>query len=278
MASGEAVPKKTFYAVVGVLIVLVIAVGGVAAFLAAKPAPAQKTVTVTVTPTPAAPPAPKPGVEKVYHLRGLGGWVLGTYYPVMGGISRVMYALTSEEKPPAVRLYVQSSGASVANIKLMAEGAADIGLVQNDQAYYAWWGTRMFEGNKIRNLRTVMCIYPEVFHLVVRKDSGIKKFEDIKGKVISIGPVGSGTSENTLEIMEVYGITPKDLAKVERLSSTEAVDYFKDARIHGFTIVSGVGAAMVKEVSEVVGADIIGFPDDMIAKIREKYPLSLIHI
>ncbi|MEM1525087.1 MAG: TAXI family TRAP transporter solute-binding subunit, partial [Nitrososphaerales archaeon] len=118
----------------------------------------------------------------------------------------------------------------------------------------------------------VVCIYPEVFHLVVRKDSGIKSFEDIKGKIISIGPVGSGTTENMLEIMEIYGLSVKDLAKAERLSDTEAVDYFKDGRIHGVVVVSGLGVAMIKELCDIVGANIITIPKDMREKIKAKYP------
>src|SRR4030066_1700807 len=65
------------------------------------------------------------------------GWVGGVYFPLAGAISRIAH-----EKLPDIKITVESSGASVANAKLIASGDADLAILQNDIAFYAYHGVR----------------------------------------------------------------------------------------------------------------------------------------
>ena len=53
-----------------------------------------------------------------------------------------------------VKFDVQSTGASKANIYLVADGEADIAIVQNDVMYYAYNGTDLLPERKFR----IFCI------------------------------------------------------------------------------------------------------------------------
>jgi TRAP-type uncharacterized transport system substrate-binding protein len=78
----------------------------------------------------------------------------------------------------------------VANIKGVLSGEFDLGFAQSDTVSRA-------EGGRSRTSRSPGCArfhrVSELFTLMTRQDAGIRKFEDIKGKRISIGSPGSGT-------------------------------------------------------------------------------------
>jgi len=72
-------------------------------------------------------------------------------------------------------------------------------------------------------------LYPESFHLVASKDSGIKSVKDLKGKRLSLDEPGSGTLVDARLILGAYGLTEKDL-KAEYLKTQQAADKLKDGQ------------------------------------------------
>lgn len=127
------------------------------------------------------------------------GWVTGAYFPMAGAISRIAWKHLKDE---GIKVTAESSGASVANAKLIGQGDTDFAILQNDIASYAHNGKEGMFDTPIKNLLGVCTLFPEHVQLVARKDSNIKSVADLKGKKVAIGPVGSGTAENAKQIME----------------------------------------------------------------------------
>lgn len=195
------------------------------------------------------------------------GWVTGVYFPISGAISRILY-----KKSETLRASVESSGASKANALAIKSGDVDFAMVQNDVAYYAYTGTYLFD-EKVENIRGVMCVYPETIHIVQRKGLGAKSVADLRGKRVAVGPLGSGTEFNTKQILEVYGLSFDDLAKVERLKAEEALDYIKDGRIDAGFFTTGVGNAGITNLAiEVKGISFIPVPPEVVKRLKAKYP------
>lgn len=142
------------------------------------------------------------------------GWVVGVYYPLAGAMSRIIHT-----KLPGLRATVEYSGASVANAKLVGQGEADFALLQNDITYYAYNGTQMFSGQAVKNMGGIFTIYPELIQFLATQASGIKSVKDLRGKKVAIGPLGSGTEVNTVQILEAYGMKVEDLGKAERIGA-----------------------------------------------------------
>ena len=142
------------------------------------------------------------------------GWVVGVYYPLAGAMSRIAY----KAKDVNIRATVESSGASVANAQLVGSGDADFALLQNDIAYYAYNGVTLsaFQGKPVKNMGGVFTIYPELVHVVATKASGIKGIRDLKGKKVVLGPQGSGTEANAIQVMESHGLKVGDV-QAERI-------------------------------------------------------------
>lgn len=171
------------------------------------------------------------------------GWVVGVYYPLAGAMSRIAY----NAKDLNIRATVESSGASVANAQLIGTGDADFALLQNDIAYYAFNGATLtaFRDKPVKNMGGIFTIYPELVHIVAAQASGVRSVKDLKGKRVVLGPQGSGTEQNALQVLEIHGLKESDLARAERIDAAAAADQLKDGRVDAAFFTTGLGSAVV---------------------------------
>lgn len=197
------------------------------------------------------------------------GWVTGAYFPMAGAISRIAWKHLKED---GIKVTAESSGASVANSKLIGAGDTDFAILQNDIASYAYHGKEGMFDSPIKNLLGVCTLFPEHVQLVARKDSNIKSVADLKGKKVAIGPVGSGTTENAKQILEAWGLTTDDLAKAEQLTASQSADYIKDGRLDAAFFTVAVGAAVIMDTALIVDADIVPIEGETVDKLIAKYP------
>jgi len=194
------------------------------------------------------------------------GWVTGVYYPLAGAISRIVYNNLKD-----LKVTVESSGASVANAKLIASGDADFAILQNDIAFYAYKGVKPMFETPVSNIRGVASFYPEHCQIHARKDAKIKSVKDLKGKRVAVGPLGSGTEQNAIQILEAYGLKVEDLGKVERLTATESADFLKDKRIDAAFYTVGVGASAIVDTALMTETVIVPIDGPQADKLLKKY-------
>ena len=174
------------------------------------------------------------------------GWVVGVYYPLAGAMSRIAY----NAKDLNIRATVEATGASVANAQLVGSGEVDFALLQNDIAFYAYNGVTLpaFKGKPVRNMVGVFTIYPELVHIVATHASGVRSIKDLKGKRVVLGPPGSGTEQNALQTLEVYGIKESDLARAERLDAGASADQLKESQADAAFFTTGLGSAVIVDL------------------------------
>jgi len=195
------------------------------------------------------------------------GWVVGVYYPLAGAISSIAH-----KNLPDIKITVESSGASIANAKLIASGDADMAILQNDTAFYALQGVKPMFDKTIPNIRGITSLFQEHCQIQARKDSKIASVADLKGKRVCVGPLGSGTEQNALQILEMYGMKFEDFSKVERLTATESSDYLKDGRIDAAFYSVGVGAAGLVDTAMTVDCVIVPVDGSQRDELMKKYP------
>jgi TRAP transporter TAXI family solute receptor len=197
------------------------------------------------------------------------GWVTGAYFPMAGAISRIAWKHLKED---GIKVTAESSGASVANAKLIGAGDTDFAILQNDIASYAFHGKEGMFDEPIKDLLGVCTLFPEHVQLVARKDSNIKSVADLKGKKVAIGPVGSGTTENAKQILEAWGLSVEDLDRAEQLTASQSADYIKDGRLDAAFFTVAIGAAVIMDTALIVDVDIVPIAGDNVDKLIEKYP------
>jgi len=187
---------------------------------------------------------------------GTGG-VAGTYYPIAGMIS---YAISN---PPGSRpcesggscgpsglvVIAQSANGSVANVRGIQQGSLESGFVQSDIAHWAYTGTGTFTGDKpSQDLRVIANLYPESLHVVARKDSGIRKIQDLVGKRVSIDEPGSGTLIDAELVLNEYGISQRDI-ELEYLKPGVAIDRVRQHKLDAFFVVAGYPARAITDLA-----------------------------
>jgi uncharacterized protein len=203
--------------------------------------------------------------QDITFFRIATGGTAGTYFPIGGLIanaisnppgSRTCADGGSCGVPGVVATAVASNG-SVANVSAIASGSAQSGFTQSDVAYWAFNASGIYEGRpKVDVLRAIANLYPESFHLVARKGSGIKSIKELKGKRISLDEPGSGTLVDARLILAAYGLTEKDV-KAEYLKAQQAADKLKDNALDAFFSVSGWPLGAIAELAATTGVDLV---------------------
>lgn len=199
------------------------------------------------------------------NLSLLTGGTGGTYYPLGGQIGKIISDHTD------VNITPQTSGASAENMETLRAGEAEIAFSQTDTATYAIEGKEMFEGKPIDNIQAIGSIYPETVQLVTTEKSGIKSIEDLKGKSVSVGAPGSGVYINAMQILEIHGLTSKDI-KAQNLSFDESTDGIQSGTIDAAFVTAGTPTGAVEALSAQNDVVIIPIADDKIQSLIEKYP------
>jgi TRAP transporter TAXI family solute receptor len=131
-------------------------------------------------------------------------------------------------------------------------GEVDFGLENAFALRQAILGEGRFEGAKMANLRLVARLQPLRFVLSVRKDSGIRTFDDLRGKRLPAGFRAAVTGEILISAMLANGgLTYNDVEKVPVNDFTAMADAFVAGKIDAYIFV--VGTPRDEEVSRSVG-------------------------
>jgi TRAP transporter TAXI family solute receptor len=197
--------------------------------------------------------------------------LMGVYYPLGGAVCRIVNATRKQHK---IRCSVESTEGSVSNIKGVLSGDLDLGFAQSDAQYHALKGEGPFKDKPQPKLRALFTVYPELFTLMARQDAGIRKFEDIKGKRVSIGSPGSGTRATMDLVMKAYGIKRSDLKSAAELKFIELAPALCDNKIDAFVFVAGHPNAILQDAATSCATSVVavaGAPIDTLVSSQPFY-------
>jgi uncharacterized protein len=197
-----------------------------------------------------------------------GAAITGVYYQVALQLSNLMNKQVGDKYDYVGR----PTGGSVFNINALERNAFDFGVAQSDRNWQAYNGSADWEGKPVKSLRSVFSMHPETVMLVTRKDTGIKKVEDIKGKRINIGNPGSGQRGNAMDVLKIYGIDPDKDIQAESLQQAEASRALVDRKIDAFFYTVGNPSAAIEEPAQSVDLDIIPINSEAIKNFVNQYP------
>jgi TRAP transporter TAXI family solute receptor len=207
---------------------------------------------------------------------GTGG-VTGVYYPTGGAICRLV---NKGRKVHGIRCSVESTAGSVYNLNTIAAGELDMGVCQSDWQYHAYNGTSKFKNKgPNRDLRAVFSVHPEPFTVVARTDSGIKHFNDLKGKRVNIGNPGSGQRGTMEVVMKAYGWTKGDFKLASELKSAEQAKALCDNKIDAMVFTVGHPSGSIKEPTttcDSIIAPVTGPEIDKLVKENSYYRMATI--
>lgn len=214
-------------------------------------------------------PAQPARAEEQFFTIGTAG-VTGVYYPAGGAICRLV---TRGRKDHGIRCTVESTGGSIYNLNAIRQGEMDMGVAQSDWQYHAYNGTALFERvGPDKSLRSVFALHSEPFTVLARKDSGIKTFDDIKGKRVNIGNPGSGMRATMEIMMQQKGWTPKDFKRVFEMKASEQGQALCDGNIDVMIYAAGHPNGAIQEVTSACDAVLVSVEGPDVDALVEKYP------
>jgi TRAP transporter TAXI family solute receptor len=143
----------------------------------------------------------------------------GVYHPVGNAICRIFNL--AEERLTRPCLAVISDG-SAANIERVRRGDTALALSQSDVAYAAYRGQGRFAtAGPDAQLRTLIALHSEALAVIARADAGIRRFEDLRGKRISVGKSGLLYAVTRDDLVASYGWATSDFAQSLELGLAE---------------------------------------------------------
>jgi len=193
----------------------------------------------------------------------------GTYYPVGAGMAKVWNSAV-----PGMKANAQSTGGTAQNLALLGKGEAEV-IFADGLYFFAYEGKGAFEGKPMKELRGLVPLYAEPIHFLVAKGSNIKSIQDLKGKRVSVGAVGSGTEVTVRTLLKVAGIDPDKDIRAENLGLSDTAGAFADKNIDAALTVGALGIAGVVEITTLGTAEFRDIPADVIAKLGKELPYYL---
>ncbi|MGE5946511.1 MAG: TAXI family TRAP transporter solute-binding subunit [Betaproteobacteria bacterium] len=206
--------------------------------------------------------APVAQAQQKYITIGTGG-VTGVYYPAGGAICRLV---NKDRAKHGIRCSVESTGGSVFNINTIKAGELDMGVAQSDVQYNAVKGKAQFK-EPMAELRAVFALHPEPVTVVVRKESGVSRFEDLKGKKFNVGNPGSGTRATLDELIGAIGWNLSAFALASELKADEHGPALCDGKIDGFFYLVGHPSANIQDPTTVCGAKLVSVTGPAVDKL-----------
>ncbi|NJN39830.1 MAG: TAXI family TRAP transporter solute-binding subunit [Gammaproteobacteria bacterium] len=190
----------------------------------------------------------------------------GAFYPIGQGISNLVtkYAGGGMTMVPVV------TAGGVQNPLLIESGEVNIGITNTNLALLANEGKGPYKDKKI-NLAAVAALHPSVLSMVTLAGSPIKTFADIKGKRVAVGPAGGGTLVFVNRLLEVHGMTIKDITP-SFLSYNDGFSQLADGNVDAAFALAGYPTAAVTQARATKDIRFIRIPDDKFDAMLKKYP------
>jgi TRAP transporter TAXI family solute receptor len=203
-----------------------------------------------------------------YFITVLTGPSSGIYFPIGGAFSTFIGSLGYKTSATA-------TGATAENINALLTDQGEMAIAMADSVIQAVEAFGAYEGKpKAEDLRALMGLWPNFCQIVTTEDSGIKKFEDMKGKRVGVGAPNSGVELNARMMFEAHGMTYGD-CKVDYLSYGEAIDQMKNGMCDVAFVTSGLGNATIQELGTSKKISFVPVEGEALDRLLKKYPFYI---
>ncbi len=189
------------------------------------------------------------------------GGTAGTYY-AYGNVLAQYVAANSDVAITAV-----AGNGSADNIDKLDMEVAQLGFVQNDVAYYAFNGIRIYDGDPVTSFTAIAALYTETVQLITCNPD-IKSVADLKGKNVSIGSQGSGVYFNAMDFLAAYDMTEADIHPTYQ-SFADSAEALKDGKIDAAFVVAGAPTPAVTDLATSKNMYLVSLDDEHVAKLQE---------
>jgi uncharacterized protein len=195
----------------------------------------------------------------------LTGSPAGSFYPVGRELARVY-----NDTVPGVQTSTFSTTGPVKVLEVQ-EGRADIAFTQADVAYMAYWRGNERNPSPHDRLRGMAVLWVNTVQVVVRTDSGIHRFEDLRGRRVAVGRKGSVTEDAARIVIEGHGMTFGDV-KPEYRSFADLIPGVLHRTVDAGFMMASYPVSVIEDLNVRVGLRVLPITHDVANHIRSSYP------
>jgi TRAP transporter TAXI family solute receptor len=164
------------------------------------------------------------------------------------------------------------SDGSVENALMLHARELDFALIQSDvaQALYEGWSD---DGQiSLPRLRSVASLWPEAVHVVTLEGTGIEHFEQLAGRRVAIGRLGSGTRFTATRISAAFGLDRSSFAETVEESVEDSLADLEAGRLDAVILTEAVPSqslqALVQKRSDV---RLVAISDAVLDALSDEY-------
>lgn len=162
---------------------------------------------------------------------------------------------------------VLTTGGSVDNLHLLADGTADVAFSAADAVADAVDGAGGFDDPV--EVQALARVYDDFAHLVVPADSAVEEIADLRGLRVSVGAPGSGTSLIAGRVLEAAEVPMEDL-RVTELGITESIDALQSGSLDALFWSGGLRTPGIVGLADEMPVRLIPLVD-VVEELREEY-------
>jgi len=188
----------------------------------------------------------------------------GAYYPVGTGVASLI-----NKYVPELDVRVEVTGGSVENPRLVGGGDTEIGITNTSTGYFAVKGMKPYP--QALPIRAICLMYPSTFHMVTRKESGIRTLADLKGKSAAVGPAGGGTISLLRRLLTIYNMSVKDF-KPSYISYKDGSMALQDGNVDASILLAGAPTSAVKELIVRTPIRFFDVTESEVSKFLKAFP------
>lgn len=174
------------------------------------------------------------------------------------------------QKATRIAISYRASGGSAANVLLVEQAAAQLGLTVLAVANQAWTGHGHWTGGvQLRGFRALFPVFGASLQIFAPADSGLHRLRDLAGKRIGIGPAGGAGAVLAPQALHAAGAPPR--VAVNGLYG-EQIALLRHGHIDACAFFGATPLPAIHQAAANGGFNLIGFDRDEIGAVRKAIP------
>ena len=208
--------------------------------------------------------------DKISHLLMGTGSVQGAYFPIGGVICRLVNRNKHLHK---IRCSLESTSGSIANLRDLQTLKFDLVFAQSDWQHHAYQGTSTFkkEGPN-KSLRAVFALEADPLALLVRNESDIRSFDELKDKFVSFGYTRSLQHRIMNDYLAVKGWSNGSFKEVRPMSDNRQVRQICEGKLEAILLLSSSLTDRLQDLSDDCKLRILPIKGEEVSQLIAEKP------
>lgn len=193
------------------------------------------------------------------------GPIDGVFYPTGVTIAEII-------KEAGYNSSAQSTAGSGENIDLLFEKKIEIAISMSDSVYQAYNGVGAYKlKGPMKNLKCITGLHPNFTQIVTLRNSGIKTFEDLRGKRIGIGIYNSGVELNARLLYEAHNMKYED-SDIVYSTPEEIIEQLKSNLLDAIFLTNTIPNEIIYNLANEVPISFVEIGDEGYKNLKKKWP------